>query len=110
MKLHGDVPEEDRKLAEQLELSERDVDKVNDVRCPNSRKAQAYTCLAHDWYQLGADEEGSRLLLKAESIFPGYFKGSVIKEHREGKDFNLLMENLTKELATILINNLSGKV
>lgn len=106
MKLHGDITKEDRELAEQLDLFEQNIG--NDTY-PNERKAQLYTCLAHDWYQMGVEEEGNRLLLKAERIFPGYFKDTVIKHQLEDDTFDLIIKNITSELARMLVDSVSRK-
>lgn len=106
MKLAGDVSKEDRELAEQLDLFEQDIG--NDTY-PNERKAQLYACLAHDWYQMGMEEEGNRLLLKAEKVFPGYFKDTVIKHQLEDDTFDLIIKNITSELARMLVDNVSRK-
>lgn len=106
MKLHGDIPKEELELAEQLTSFEGDVD---EDLYPNERKAQLYTCLAHDWYKLGSEEEGNRLLLKAERVFPGYFKKTVIKHQLEDEVFDLIVKSITLELARLLVDSFPGK-
>lgn len=105
MKLSGDVSAEDRELATQLILLETKVDA--DKSYANEHKARIYTCLAHDWYQLAAEEEGNRLLLKAEKVCPGYFKGPVIEHQKEDADYDFLVKNLTHTLILLLISNVN---
>ena len=108
MKLSGDVPQEHRDIAEQLDLFERNIDA--DKSLPKERKAQIYTCLAHDWYHLDADEEGGRLLIKAEKVSPGYFKETVIKHTLEDESFDQVIKNITLELIHMLIENVNDRV
>lgn len=103
MKLAGDVPQEDRKLAEELEKFEREIDQDP---FSGDRKAQLYTCLAHDWFKLGAEEEGNRLLLKADQVSPGYFNKTVIQHQLEDESFDLIVKNITLELAQMLAENI----
>lgn len=108
MKLLGDVPEHHRDLADALERAEKDVDE--DKLLPKSRKAQIYTCLAHDWYDISVEEEGNRLLLKAEATFPGYFKDIVVQHMLEDENFQLVIGNITSELIQIMVGRLNEKL
>lgn len=99
----GDIPEEHRQLVEQLEAFEKTV---NTSGAPPDRLAQMYTCLAHDWYQLDMEEEGNRLVLKAEKVCPGYFKGPVIQHQVESSDFDTVIKNLTWRLLHLLTDTL----
>jgi hypothetical protein len=102
------LSQEDKDLAQALKESEIEVD--IDQYLPNERKAQIYVCLAHDWYQIDMDEEGSRLLLKANRVFPGYFKTLVIQHSIEDENFDLIVKNLTLELAWMLLSRLGDKI
>lgn len=104
MKLSGDVSQKDKDIANELEQFEKIVD--SDIVCPVERLAQIYVCLAHDWYKLSCEEEGNRLLLKAEKICPGYFKSTVIEHQKEDKDFDIVVRNITIELITMMVSNL----
>lgn len=106
-KLAGDVSVEHRELAEQLTLFEEttDLDKYAD-----EMRAKVYVCLAHDWYCMGAEEEGNRLLLKADKTFPGYFQSSVIKHQLEDEVFDRVIKNITLELARMLVDGIASKM
>lgn len=108
MKLVGDVPEEHKELAEALEKAEGDID--NDKLLPDSRKAQIYTCLAHDWYDICAEEEGNRLILKADKVFPGYFKSEVVQHMKEDENFEYIVQKITSELVQIMVGRLNERL
>lgn len=108
MKLVGDVPEEHRELAAALDKAESDID--TDKLLPDSRKAQVYTCLAHDWYDICVEEEGNRLLLKANKVFPGYFNAMVVQHMSEDENFELVVRNITSELIQIMVGGLNEKL
>lgn len=102
MKLLGDVSEEDKKLAQELTDHEKWLD--SDKTFSAEKKAQTVVCLAHDWFQLGMEEEGGRLLAKAEELSPGYFRKKLHKHAAESKDFDLLVKSMTVELMYLLLN------
>jgi hypothetical protein len=101
MKMAGDVKEEHRLHAIELQSLEKEIE-ANPKFSLAEIKAKFYCCLAHDWYQMDMEEEGHRLLLKAESVCPGYFKGTVIKQVEESEDFGIIIKNLTIELLQLL--------
>ena len=107
MKLAGDLTKKQKAQAQELTEFERLVD--HDSAYPKDRKAQIYTCLAHDWYQLDMEEEGNRLVVKAEKVCPGYFKGPVIQHQKENPDFDIVIKNLTVELLYLLTDTLRNK-
>ena len=107
IRMVGDIPEEHRELADQLWAFEATIVMSG---APPERMAQIYTCLAHDWYEIDVEEEGNRLLLKAEKIFPGYFKETVIKHALEDPDFDQLVRGITLELIALLVGNLNDRV
>jgi len=100
LKLSGDVPKEHIELADQLEQMERliETDPYSD-----ERKAQIYVYLAHNWYKMGCEEEGNRLLVKADRVFPGYFKETVIKHQLEDETFDYIVKSITVELIRLLL-------
>lgn len=104
MKLLGDVPQEHKDLAEELEQMERYFDSKHNV--PLEMVAKGYVCLAHDWFALGAEEEGHRLLDKADKIYPGYFHTKASDHAKEDMDFALLIVNLRNYLNSLLIGAL----
>jgi hypothetical protein len=107
MKLVGDVSEEHKKLAEDLEEMERYFDGAASRGIRSSIVAKGFVCLAHDWYKMGSDENGERLLEKAELVFPNYFKSQALIDADENVDFGILLKSLSVELASILISRLT---
>ncbi len=107
MSLSNGLSEENQELANKLRIAEGEID--NDTSVSNGKKAQVYVCLAHDWYQMDMDEEGSRLLLKANEVFPGYFNTLVIQHTIENENFDLVVKNLTLELAWMLLSRLNER-
>jgi len=103
-KLLGDVSDSDRKIAEQLVEFEPQIDRGE---FPIEKKAQMYVCMAHDWYQLGLEEEGNRLILKAEQTCPGYFKNTMLKQTVGDESFDFLVKSLTRELVSLLIYHIN---
>lgn len=108
MKFAGDISKEDRELALALSEAEQEVD--SDKLLPNVRKAQIYTCLAHDWYDICMEEEGNRLILKADKVFPGYFKDMVVQHMEEDENFEHIIKSITSELLQIMVGRLSEKL
>jgi hypothetical protein len=104
MALSSGLSKENQELAKNLSIAESDTERSRLL--PNERKAQIYTCLAHDWYQMDMEEEGARLLSKAEKTYPGYFKGLVIEHTLENDGFDKVVKNLTLELAYMLLSRL----
>lgn len=107
MKLFGDIPQEHKDLEAKLLLAERDLD-LN-IELDRTKLAKGYVCLAHDWYIVGADEEGIRLLAKAEQISPGYFKTMIAKHCYESADFEYLVRNMTAQLIYMILSKLEEK-
>lgn len=103
MQSGGDLSKKQREQSVELIKFEHLVDGDS---YPADRKAQMYTCLAHDWYQLDMEEEGNRLILKAEKVCSGYFKGPVIQHQLESSDFDMVIKNLTLELLHLLTDTL----
>lgn len=107
MKLLGDVPEKHKNLATKLEEYEKHLEGLKDF--PKDRLAQSLVCLAHDWYQIGMEEECGRLLAKADKIFPGYFVQCLVKHTKESKDFDSIVKTLTVELTNLLLLSIVDK-
>lgn len=101
MKLLGDVSEEEKQLSFELEEMESYLDSRNKNSYADIM-AQGYVCLAHDWYELNMEEEGHRLLEKAESVYPGYFKNLISVHTSKDKDFERLVKNISSQLAWML--------
>lgn len=107
MRLVGDVSEKERALAAELKELEHDVG-VNS-KIPMPKKAQMYVCLAHDWFQLHMEEEGNRLLLKAEKAHPTYFKTLIVEHQKADERFDSIVKNISVELVTLLLNEIEGR-
>ncbi len=58
------------------------------------QSAMGLVSMAHDWYGIHCDEEGDRLLHKAERLCPGYFKSTIHKHIKNNLDFAQLVMNL----------------
>jgi len=98
--LHGDIPKEDIELAE--ELLEMEAHYLNNKDLyGNVTGAKIYTCLSHDWYELGDDDKGRELLEKAEKACPGYFENEISAHINEDPDFKHLVESLTEKILTV---------
>lgn len=101
MKLYGDVPESHKQLVINLEDMEVHLDDKNHV-FTSLDKAKAFTCLAHDWYMVGLEEEGSRLLKKAEEVSPGYFDKVVKEDMEKDENFDILVKRIASQLIFML--------
>lgn len=106
MKVAGDISADDREWMEQLEEQEAFFDSKYDTS-PLRILAKAYVCLAHDWYQLGLEEEGNRLLEKAEKFCPGYFKDLLPEDIKEDEMYDFLVKNLTSYIASLILNRIN---
>ena len=101
------MPDEHRTLATALQLEETLTGQ--DKTLPKELKAMSYTCLAHDWYDIDLEEEGNRLLLKAEAICPGYFKETINQQTAANPNFAFLVERLTNKIVALLAASLKAK-
>lgn len=106
MKLLGDVPERHKEIAKELGELEAMVEAR---KLPPGLSARACVCMAHDWYKMGADEEGHRLLEKAEAYYPGYFRKLMLQHTLEDATFDYLVKSLSSELATMVLYRLKNK-
>lgn len=104
MKLLGDVPQEHKDLAVELEKMEKFLD--SKLHMPLEMIAKGYVCVAHDWFAIGEEDEGHRLLGKADKVYPGYFDTKSADHANEDPDFNRLMVSLRKLLNSLLTGNL----
>lgn len=105
-KMYGDVPEGNKKLADALVKAELEMDDT--ISAPY--KAQAFFCLAHDWYEMGMEEEGHRLLEKAEEACPGYFKTHLQNHCKENPNLALLTERMFVMLGWSVLNGLKDRI
>lgn len=104
-KMYGDVPEGNKKLAEELVKAEANLDTT--LSAPYV--AQTYFCLAHDWYEMGMEEEGHRLLQKAEDACPGYFRVHLKNHCKENPNLLFLTDRMFTMLAWSLLDGLKSK-
>jgi len=105
--LHGDVPEGDKKTAEALRKME--IDMEEQATLSPQYTAQAFVCLAHDWYEMGSEEEGHRLLKKADIVCPEYFRKHMQSHTLENSAFELLVNRLFAMLGWQLLDSLKDK-
>jgi hypothetical protein len=103
-KLHGDVTEKDKLLAEELESFEKFLTTYENM--PPNKGARMAVCLAHDWYQLGCEEDGARLLKLASKFAPDYFKEQIKTDAAEDPLFNRVVRNIAVELSYLLLANI----
>lgn len=105
IRLLGDVPQWQKDLAVELRTMEKSLDGMIDF-FPGMQKAKCYVSLAHDWYYMGADEEGQKLLVKANEVCPGYFKNEINDHMKQSPEFTKLVNNLALELRSILLQSI----
>ena len=106
MKLYGDIPEADKVLIREMEELELVVD--TNTNMDNLIKSKLYVCLAHDYMDLHIEEEMERLLNKAESATPGYFKEKAVKHAETDPKFAWLVTNLQKMLVKLASSKLES--
>ena len=94
MKYYGDIPQKDRELVEELERLEHWFD--DHMKTVDSEKvAKGFTCLAHDYYALFMEEEGDRLIRRAEYVCTDYFRGRIYEQAKRDREFNDVLGSLT---------------
>lgn len=101
MKIFGDVPEQDRSAAKELEEMES-ILTLNRRKLSRSRMAKGYVCLVYDWYRIGMEEEGNRLLQKIEQVCPDYFNKHLTRHVEEDETYGELINKLFLEFAFLL--------
>lgn len=97
------VPEWQKQLAPQLREIEKSIEEMI-PSIPAAEKAKCYVSLAYDWYSMGANAEGQKLIKKAEAVCPGYFSKEARKQMAESPTFNYLMNNIALLLKEIIRN------
>jgi hypothetical protein len=107
MRLIGDVSPEHRQLAVQLEEMEEALADMEYLS--KEHVAKAMVCLAHDWYDIGLEEEGQRLLAKANEICPDYFVDTIKEHAAEDDKFDILVKRLFGKIVLLLISTLRGQ-
>lgn len=99
--LHGDIPPEHKRLVEELLELEAQFDHERLDHSPDV-VAKAFVCMAHDYYHIGEDEYGGRLLEKADLACPGYFDNEIKKHIEEDGLYCMLVENLTADILDLI--------
>jgi hypothetical protein len=99
--LHGDVPKEYLDLVEELQEMEEHFD-LNPSFYGPAMVARMYTCIAHDYYDIGLEERGHELLLKADKACPDYFTDQIIKDVEGDSNFAYLVESLTANILSVI--------
>lgn len=102
MRPYGDIPAKDLKLAEELWELENWFNENQDT-VPKDKAALGFVSMAHDLYLLEFDEEGDRLITRAEKIYPGYFRAKIHEHTLENSDFAVLVDNLRDTLGLELM-------
>lgn len=112
MKLYGDVSAKDQELVDELVEAEKywDEQAASNKKYKKAIIAKAYVCLAHDWFDIGIDERGTELILKADTIYPGYFKKEIKEDMDNDPEFNNVVNNITAQLIFILVSGLGDMV
>jgi hypothetical protein len=105
--LIGNLPLDKREHAE--ELTKLEIEVSQSFQIPKEQMAKVFVCLAHDWYQMDVEEQGQRLLEKAEAVCPGYFKETIIQHRLQDKNFETVIQNLTVELTWMLMERLNAR-
>jgi len=102
MKVSG-LPKEHLQLIAELETMEAFFMNKDLLSTPEII-AQSLTCLAHDWIQLGLEEKGHELLLKADKICPGYHKNKMLDHMKQDPSYDTLVKSLANELVLVALS------
>lgn len=108
MKYYGDIPASDRKLINELIALEKWFDE-GALPIPEILAAKGFTAMSHDYYEMYLDEEGERLLNRAEKCYPGYFKHTIQVHMDKCPDFNSLIAAMKKNEALEVMKSLGFK-
>jgi hypothetical protein len=98
--LHGDISKDDLELAQELLEMEAHCEANLDLYGP-AMAAKFFTCIAHDFYELGDDDKGSELLERANKVCPGYFDNQIKEHIEQSHEFKILVESLTQKILAI---------
>jgi hypothetical protein len=99
---YGDIPDKDRRIISEILLLQAWLNDRKSV-LPPLTVAKAMVCLAHDWYEVHMEEEGDKLLKKAEELCPGYFMAPILVQMKNDSEFCLLVCQLRDTLGWELI-------
>lgn len=104
-KYFGDIPQKDLDLVKELKEQEAWFNEHGSTVLP-VLAAKAFTCLAHDYYSVYFDEEGERLLRRANKHYPGYFSNAVYTHMVKDYEFAHLIKNLQRSLGIMVMVSL----
>ena len=105
MKYFGDIPAKHLELLrELLSLEELVNDKLKDFS--SLALAKGFVSISHDYYNMDMEEEGDRLIQRAENCHGGYFKKPIHIHMEKDPLFNILVHRLKDTLGYDLIKSL----
>lgn len=107
MNFSGDIPKSHLKLIEGLKSHEKWLNENLD-KTPVLVYSQCMVCLAYDYIDIDMEEKGEELLLRANKLCPGYFKGPIYSHMKTSPDFNHLMELFVKHTIGLQLLNSLG--
>jgi hypothetical protein len=93
MKYYGDIPVEHLEIVRELIVLERWFHDHGDT-VPSLLAAKGFVSMSHDYFSMFMDEEGVRLLTKAENCHKGYFKGPIYEHANKDGAYDFLVESL----------------
>ena len=111
-KLYGDVPEEHKKIAKELEELEVHLEQSSKNIEPK-KLAKCYVYLASDWFNVGLDENGTDLIDKASKCCPDYFVEQIRVDMETDATYRVVVEKMYKNMLFIvsdLIREKSEKI
>ena len=98
MRAYGDIPADHLNLIEELQNLEYWFN-IHGDEISQLSSAKGFVSMAHDWYMMEIEEEGERLLKRAEKECPGYFKGPIFVHIAKDEDFAMLVAGLAHTMA-----------
>jgi hypothetical protein len=107
-KYGGDFPKEHLDLIKELEELELWFDEQGST-VPTVMASKGFTCMAFDYYKMYLDEEGERLLKRADAAYPGYFKLAIHTHVVKDYDFAILVAELIRTPAIDSMHSLGFK-
>jgi len=105
MNFYGDIPQNHLELLQELKNLEVWFNEHGEYVSPVAA-SKGFVCMAHDYYGMDMEEEGERLLYRAETCYPGYFNGPIQDQRSQDRDFDYLVANLSKTMALELMQSL----
>ena len=93
MNYFGDIPVEHLELMKELKDLESWFDMYGQTIEP-SIAAKGFVSIAHDYIFMYMEEEGLRLINRAEKICPGYFVEKIHEHAKYHSDYKKLVSNL----------------